>query len=138
MEINKGDSRSIADIVSDLKMDLAELIREEVSLARVELTEKSRRVKRGALALVMGGVVALAGAISLVAAAILALDQVLEAPWLSSAIIGALLLMIGLLSLSAAKKHFGDLAPRETAESLRRSKELLERHVTNRPAERTP
>lgn len=130
MEQIQMDARSLAEIVSDLKRDLTTLVREELSLARVEITEKSKRLRRGAVSLVVGGVIAFAGLLSLVAAVILGLDQALHAPWLSSAIIGAILSMTGLVCMSAARKHFEGLAPRETVESLRRSKELIENQVT--------
>jgi hypothetical protein len=41
---------------------------------------------------------------------------------------------LGFLSVVSARKHFEDLAPRETVESLRRSKELLEKQITSGPA----
>ncbi|MGH9324194.1 MAG: phage holin family protein [Vicinamibacteria bacterium] len=124
-----ADSRSIADILSDLKNETAALLREEVNLARVELLEKSRRVRGGAKSAIVGGVFAFGGFLALIAAAIFALDLALAAPWLSSLIVGFLLVLIGVACLAAARKQFNDLTPRETAESLRRNKELLEKHV---------
>ena len=134
MEIDNVESRSIAEIVSDLKRDLTELVREEVSLARVELTEKTRRIRRGAVSLVLGGVVAFVGLMALVIAAIVLLDQAIGNLWLSSAIVGIVLLLLGLVFVASARKHFEDLKPRETVESLRRSKELLEKQVAARTA----
>jgi uncharacterized membrane protein YqjE len=135
MNADINDSRSIADILSELKLDVTELVREEINLARVERSEKGRRVKRGAASFVLGVVVALAGMLSLVAAAILLIDRALQNPWLSSAIVGVVLLAVGFLSVVSARKHFEDLAPRETVESLRRSKELLEKQVAPRHAD---
>jgi uncharacterized membrane protein YqjE len=134
MEIDNIESRSIAEIVSDLKRDLTELVKEEVSLARVELTEKTRRFRRGAVSLVLGGVVAFAGLMALVIAAIVLLDQAIGNLWLSSAIVGFVLLLLGLVFVASARKQFEDLTPRETVESLKRSKELLEKQVAARTA----
>lgn len=135
MATNRGaDSRSIADILADLKNEIVVLLREELNLARVELTDKSRRARRGASSAAIGGVLALGGFFALVAAAILALDLALEAPWLSSLVVGFVLVVIGIIGLSAARRQFEDLAPRETAESLRRSMELIEKRVPERPS----
>src|SRR5262245_26977778 len=137
MNADIKDTRTIADIVSELKVDLTELMREEIQLARTELTEKTRRVKRGAASLLVGGVGAIAGVLSLVAAAILLLDRALQNPWLASAIVGVVLLVAGFLSVVVARKHFEDLAPRETVESLRRSKELLEKQIPGQASTRS-
>jgi uncharacterized membrane protein YqjE len=134
MEIDNVESRSIAEIVSDLKRDLTELVKEEVSLARVELSEKTRRIRRGAVSLILGGVVALTGVFALAAAAIVLLDQAIGNLWLSSAIVGIVLLLLGLAFAGSARKHFEDLTPRETVESLKRSKELIEKQVAARTA----
>jgi hypothetical protein len=138
MEIGREEARSIAQIVSDLKTDLTDLVREEISLARVELTEKTRQVRRGALSLVTGGLVAFVGLNALVAALILLVDRAVGNLLVSSGIVGVALLAAGLLLVAAARRHFEDLAPRETVESLRRSKELLEKQVTAHTADTSP
>jgi uncharacterized membrane protein YqjE len=134
MEIDKIESRSVAEIVSDLKRDLTELVKEEVSLARVELMEKTRRIRRGAVSLVLGGFIAFAGLMAVVAALIVLLDVAIGNLWLSSGIVGLVLLLLGVAFVSSARKHFEDLAPRETVESLKRSKELIEKQVAARSA----
>ena len=55
------NERSVSEILSDLKTEIAQLLKEEVSLARVELTEKSRRIRRGVKSAAVGGVFALGG-----------------------------------------------------------------------------
>ena len=127
-----ADSRSIAEILVDLKSEIVVLLREELNLARVELTDKSRRLRRGAVSAAVGGVLALGGFFALVGAAILAVDLALEAPWLSSLVVGLALVLIATIALSVARRQFSDLAPRETAESLRRSMELVEKRVPAR------
>ena len=130
-----ADSRSIAEILVDLKNEIVVLLREELNLARVELTDKSRRVRRGAASAAIGGVLALGGFFALVGAAILAVDLALEAPWLSSLVVGLALALVGGIALSAARRQFSDLAPRETAESLRRSVALIEKRVPAKAAD---
>jgi uncharacterized membrane protein YqjE len=138
MNIDNVESRSIAEIITELKNDLTELVKEEVSLARVELTEKTRRIRRGAISFVLGGAVAFTGVLALAAAAIVLLDRGIGNLWVSSAIVGVILLATGLLFVGTARRHFEDLSPRETVESLRRSKELLEKQVAARTADTSP
>ena len=96
MEIDDREMRSIAEVVSDLKDDLTELVKEEVSLARVELAEKARRARRGALSFALGGVLAFAGFLALIQQFCSWISWNRNM-WLSSAIVGVGLFAIGAL-----------------------------------------
>jgi len=112
--------RSIGQLFSELANETTLLIRQEIALAKVELTEKANRVGRNIGFLVLGGAVAYAALLALLAAVIILLANVM--PWWAAALVVALL--VGIVAavliskaLTALKKT--DLAPRQTVETLK-------------------
>lgn len=72
----KGD-RSIAELFSELSRKTTALLRQEVQLAKAEITQKASRVGKNVGFLVIGGVVAYTGVLALVAAGIILLGRVI-------------------------------------------------------------
>ncbi len=112
--------RSIADLFSELASETGLLIRQEIALAKVELTEKASRVGRNVGYLVLGGAVAYAALLALLAAIIILLANVMS--WWLAALVVAILVGIaaGVLTskaLAALKKT--QVAPRQTVETLK-------------------
>ncbi|WP_079317580.1 phage holin family protein [Microbispora sp. GKU 823] len=98
MTIQK-ESPSTGELVRRLSEDVSRLIRDELRLARLEMTRKGKRAGMGAGLLGAAGLIAFYGGGALVATAILALALVLPA-WASALIIGAALLALaGLIAL---------------------------------------
>ena len=98
-----GD-KSLSDLVQDLSRQTSTLIRQEMRLAQVELTEKGRHASKGAGMFGGAGLIALYGVGALIAAAILGLATVLE-PWIAAAAVGVgLLLIAGILALTGKKE----------------------------------
>lgn len=117
MTIQK-ESLSTGELVRRLSEDVSRLIRDELRLARLEMTRKGKRAGMGAGLLGAAGVVALFGGGALVATAILALALVLPA-WASALIVGAALLAIaGLLAL-VGKEQVSRAAPPTPDEAMR-------------------
>ncbi|WP_169950175.1 phage holin family protein [Microbispora sp. H11081] len=117
MTIQK-ESPSTGELVRRLSEDVSRLIRDELRLARLEMTRKGRRAGMGAGLLGAAGVVAFFGAGALVATAILALALVLPA-WASALIIGvALLALAGLLAL-VGKEQVSRATPPTPDEAMR-------------------
>lgn len=114
------EERTIGDLFADLTADLRVLVRQEVALARAEVSDKVSHLGRDAATIAIGGVLAFVGLQALVATAILALSLVLPA-WLSALIVGAVLALVGGL---LAWRGYQDLrergvVPQETVESLK-------------------
>src|SRR3954463_12793727 len=86
--------RPAAELVKDLSTQVSTLVRQELELAKVELSAKGKEAGIGAGLLGAGGEAALFGHGALTAAAILALDTVM-AGWLSSVIVGVAWLVVG-------------------------------------------
>jgi MFS family permease len=93
------DDVPTGELVRRLSAQLSELFRRELELARTELTAKGKRAGAGAGLAGAGGVVALFGVGTLVAAAVAGLATVVPV-WLSALIIGVVLLLVaGVLAL---------------------------------------
>jgi hypothetical protein len=119
---------SVGELFSDLMRDFATLVRQEVDLARLELTDKAERAKSGAMKIGVGAGLAVVGVILLAVAAMLGITLILST-WMTpllAAFIGALL--VGLTLAVAAyflvrrgadeAKHASHV-PERTLESLK-------------------
>jgi len=121
---------SVMELLHRLFGELETLVRQELALATAELSRSLSAAKTGLAALAVGGAVMFAGILVLLAAAVLALAQVLR-PWLAALIVGCLVALVGYLLLRRGLKKMepAALKPVQTAQSLRRDKELVERRL---------
>jgi hypothetical protein len=71
----RSDERSLGDLFSELTHEITTLLRQEVTLAKTELSQKAAHVGRDVGFLLAGGAVAYAGLLALVAALIIGLGQ---------------------------------------------------------------
>ncbi|MER7176591.1 phage holin family protein [Streptomyces mesophilus] len=101
---------SVGELVSRASEQLSTLVRQEMQLARAELTEKGKQAGRGGGLLGAAGAVAYIGLMVLAAAAVAALS--LELPvWASALIVcGVLFLTAGALA-AAGRKRLGRATP---------------------------
>ena len=91
--------RPTGALVHDVSELVPRLVRQELDLAKAELTEKGKRAGKGAGLLGGSGVVAWFGAATLVAAAVLGLAEVMPA-WVAAIVVGVVLLAVaGVLAL---------------------------------------
>lgn len=125
-----AEDESATGLLSRLVNDVSALFRNEVALAKAEFSDAATKAKAGIASMATGGAVLLAGLLSLVAAAILALAEVL-APWLSALIVGGLLSIVGFVMISAGKKKIEPSAFKleRTQESLRRDGDVVARRT---------
>jgi hypothetical protein len=119
------DARSLGDLFSDLTREITTLVRNELALARVEMSTKISRAARYAGTLAFGAVVALAGLFTLAASLVLVLVRAGMAPWLAALLVGLGLAAIGgvmaMRSLTALRQQ--DLTPTETIQTLKETTE---------------
>jgi hypothetical protein len=116
------EDRSIGELFGQLTQDMTLLVRQELQLARSEMSEKISRVTSNLISVLAGGFVAYVGALALVAALILGLHELADiSPWVSALIVGALFAIAGYVMLNRGLKELKrvDLAPRRTVESLK-------------------
>ncbi len=124
--MQEENNRSIGELIGELSRETVTLVREEIQLAKAEMSQKASRVGKNVGFLVIGAVVAYTGVLALVAAAIILLGQVIPY-WLSAAIIGFVIAAIGLFLVvkGANTLRQEDPAPRETVETLQEDREWL-------------
>jgi uncharacterized membrane protein YqjE len=122
--VNRQEEPSIGELFAQLATDTSSLVRQEVQLAKVELGVKAKQLGKDVGLVAIGGAVAYAGLLAVIAAVILLVAQYM-APWLSALLIGLVVLAIGYFLSQQhlnALKHF-DPTPQATIETLKQDKE---------------
>ena len=126
------EERSLGDLFSELASETGTLVRQEVALAQVELTNKAASVGKNVGYLVVGGAVAYAAALALIAAVILVLSAYVMPAWAAALVVGVIVGVVAYMMISSAlaalKKT--DLAPRETVETLKEDAQWLKNQVS--------
>ena len=83
-----GDNRSVGELLRDLAADAATLVRQELSLARVETEEKLHASMAALVAMLAGALLAFAALIVLLDAVVYALADAGLDRWLAALIVG--------------------------------------------------
>jgi len=114
------DDRSLGELLGDLARETGELVRQEIALARTEVSEKARLVGKDVGYLAIGGAIAYAGFLALVAAIIVGLATAGLPWWLSALIVGLAVAGVGYMLVQKGLKALrtAELGPRHTVASL--------------------
>jgi hypothetical protein len=89
------DSRSLGELFSALAADTGTLVRQEVELAKTEMTQKATRVGKDIGFLLAGGAVAYAGFLAILAAIAIGLGQLGLPWWVATLLVGLVVAGIG-------------------------------------------
>jgi membrane protein len=123
--------RPAGELVRDLSQQVSTLVRQELELAKVELSAKGKEAGVGAGMFGGAGVIALYGVGALVAAAILGLSTALDG-WLAAIIVGAALFAVAgalaLLGRAHARRGLPPV-PEQTVETLKEDVRVTKEHV---------
>ena len=124
------ENRPLGDLFSDLASDMSNLVRQEITLAKVEITQKAKYVGRNVGYLVIGGAVAYAALLAIIAALIMLLAKVVPG-WGAALIVGAVIGGIGWLLIGKAMMALqqADLTPRETVETLKEDATWMKQQI---------
>ena len=131
-------SHSLASLFTRLTQEVADLIRQEVALARAEVSEKIGQIETGVGSLAAGGMIILIGLFFLAEALVVGVAAVLQiwldgviAAWLAPLLVGLVIVIVGWALLAKGRSNLKahNLELRRTAGSLRRDEELVEEHV---------
>jgi uncharacterized membrane protein YqjE len=123
--------RPTGELVKDLSAQVSTLVRQELELAKVELTAKGKQAGIGAGMFGGAGLFALFGVGALVACAILALATAVAA-WLSALIVAVVLMAVaGVMALMgrARAKRAGPPVPEQTVETVKEDVRYTKEHV---------
>lgn len=120
-----NQDRSLGSLFADLTQETSGLVRQEVELAKAEMSEKASQVGSAVASLAVGGALAFAGFLILLQAAVVALSEVME-PWLASLIVGGVVALVGIVLLLKGRSDLKtqNLAPRRTMESIQEDADL--------------
>ena len=126
------DERSLGDLFSDLSRETTTLVRQEVQLAKAELTQSATEVARGIGMLLAGGAVAYAGLLFLLLAIVFGLIQAGWDAWVSALVVGLAVVAIGAILVLRARESLkpANLAPRRTVETLKEDQEWAKEQIT--------
>lgn len=135
-----GETRSVNDLIKELRDQGRTLVRDEVALAKAELGEKVSRLGHNGGYLGVGALIAFAGLIVLLMAASAGLYVGLVAAglsnttsgWLAPLIVGLVVLAIGygLVQKAISTLRRESLIPQRTAKSVREDADWMKRKVT--------
>lgn len=124
-----GNTRNIADVARELGLEVGDLLRQEMALARTEMREKAGTVVRNLASLAAGGLVAYLGIAFVLAAGSMLLTSALvsadvdptTASWIATLAVGVLVLVIGwaLVQKAISTLRRARLYPDKTIDSLK-------------------
>jgi hypothetical protein len=135
----RRDDRSIGQLLKELTQESSTLLKQEVDLAKTEMSEKASRLGANLGEVAVGGSVAFLGAIALLLAVVYGLTSLLSkfmslgvAAWLAPLIVGVVLAAIGysLVKKALATLKQEGIAPTKTTQSLQENKEWLKQKIS--------
>ena len=124
------DNKPLGDLFSDLATEMSNLVRQEVALAKVEVGQKAKYIGRNVGYLVVGGAIAYAALLAIIAALIMLLDNVMPS-WGASLLVGVLVAVVGWLLISKALSALqqADMTPRQTVETLKEDATWMKQQI---------
>jgi len=125
------DERSLGDLFSELAAETGTLVRQEVALAQVELTEKATVVGKNVGYLAVGGAVGYAAMLAVLAAVILGLSMFIPA-WSAALLVGVVVGIVAYVLISSALSELRktELKPEETVESIKEDAQWLKNQLS--------
>src|SRR3712207_5355682 len=126
------DNRSLGELFSELAQETSTLVRQEVNLAKTEMSDKASRAGKHVGVLAAGGALAYAGLLAVLAGIIALLSNVMPL-WASALLVGIVVAVVGYLlvrrGLDALKRE--DFTPRETIETLKEDQRWAKDQTTS-------
>jgi hypothetical protein len=125
-----NSNKPLGDLFSDLATEMSNMVRQEVALAKVEVSQKAKYVGRNVGYLVVGGAVAYAAMLAVIAAIIMLLDKVMP-NWGAALLVGVLVGGIGWLLIGKALSALqqADVTPRQTVETLKEDATWMKQQI---------
>ena len=115
------EDASLGELFSELARETTTLARQEVQLAKAELSQSAAQIGRSVASMVVGGAIAYAGFLAILAAIIVGLGQAGVEWWLAALIVGVVVAAIGYFLIMRARNTLQEtsLFPRTTVETLK-------------------
>jgi hypothetical protein len=129
--ITTDEEPQLRELLKQLASESSDLMRNEMALAKLEVRDMAREVALDSAKLAAAIGLALAGALVLMAAAVIGLGHLLDGRFgLSALIIGALMLLIGGLMARGGIQGLKQMPkPEQTVRSMKTNKEWASREI---------
>lgn len=116
----------------ELSDDLSHLVRQELALAKSEISENFNRGRQGVVLIAAGGLFAFAGVLVLLAAAVIGLGAAIDSYGLAALIVGAVVVVIGLMLYFSGKGKLDrvNLIPEKAIDSLERDAKMAKEKLS--------
>lgn len=135
------EERSLGELFTDLANDTSTLVKQEVSLATAEITNKATKVGKNVGFLVAGGAVGYTALLVILAAVVIALTQlisrlsgweIITSAWIAATIVGLVVGAVAYFLITSAleKLKNTDLTPQQTVETLKEDAQWLKDQVS--------
>ncbi|AEV83350.1 membrane protein [Actinoplanes sp. SE50] len=125
----RSEQATTAELVSRLSEQVSTLVRDELTLARMEMVEKGKRAGKGAGLLGAAGVLAMYGAGALLVAAGAALALAMPV-WLAALIVTAVLFAGAGIAALVGRRQVRDALPPEPEEAMASGREDVDAFMT--------
>jgi uncharacterized membrane protein YqjE len=133
---NNTDTSELGQAIQDVTEKASLLIREEIELAKTEVTDKVTKLIKGAVVGILAGIFAVFGLIYLLHAASWALWEVIggDGPWVGFLIVAGVLFVLGALAGFLAARFIKRGAPPTPQMAIEEGKLIKETVTTSHPA----
>jgi Putative Actinobacterial Holin-X, holin superfamily III len=138
--VDNREDRSIVDLLKELRDETTELLRKEIALARVEITDQASKAVRNLAYVAVGGLLLYAGLLVLLVAFAGGIYAGLVAAglshyiagWLAPLIVGAIVSGIGYIILQKGISTLSreSYVPKQTIQSAKETKEWVQEKVS--------
>lgn len=127
---------SIASLLKGIVTDLQTLMREELALARVELSEQATRAKTAALSFGIAAAALAFGGTFLLIAIALGISEALAWPlWAGFLTVAIVLALVGFIAYAMARRrlHAVNVVPAETVTTLKENSAWIAKRLSSEP-----
>ena len=125
------EEKSLGDLFTELAAETSTLVRQEGALAHTEIAHKATKVWKNVGYLVVGGAVAYAALLAIIAGIIIVLGMAIPI-WVSALLVGAVIGIVAffMISSAAAELRKTDPVPRQTVETIKEDAKWLKKELT--------
>ena len=135
------EERSLGELFSELASETSTLVKQEVSLATTEMTQKATKVGKDVGYLAAGGAVGYTALLVILAAVVIGLTQLISSvtgwqyitsAWIAAAIVGVVVGIVAYFLVTSAltKLKNTELTPRQTVETIKEDAQWLKDQVS--------
>jgi len=118
--VRVAEGRPLGELFGDLASEIGDLVRQELALAKVEVSDNVSRAGKDLAYVAIGGAVVYAGLLALIATLIVGIALAIGSWLAAAAIVTVVVLAVGYFilqqGLTKLKQH--DITPHETLDSL--------------------